>query len=315
MKRLGFAVIALALAVGSIMGTVAQETGSRLADLGFPELRISSDGSTVTFDQSEIPAGRYHLVFENTGPGTAFMEIYMAPEGVPIDEILAALEAVDMGEGSFEVLYRSKINGGVTAVASGESGNVVLDMDAGEWLVNVNHDDDGGEGIPTISATIMVSGEAAEEAVIAVDVTASMYEYGFKIEGNPKSGVSLWELTTIGAQPHHIVIYQVPDGTTEAEFMGFMEMMMSGPPEGSPEGMPATPELGDSPTAMGSPMAGLDPAQVVEVGFSAVISTGRSNWVEFDLPAGTYVAVCFIPDFADGMPHIMKGMAEMFTVE
>jgi hypothetical protein len=33
-----------------------------------------------------------------------------------------------------------------------------------------------------------------------------------------------------------------------------------------------------------------------------------------DLVAGEYVALCFVPDVADGMPHLVKGMALPFHV-
>ncbi|MEZ4529990.1 MAG: hypothetical protein R2855_03080 [Thermomicrobiales bacterium] len=41
---------------------------------------------------------------------------------------------------------------------------------------------------------------------------------------------------------------------------------------------------------------------------------GQDQSSELDLAPGTYIAVCFIPDMATGMPHAMMGMAASFTV-
>jgi hypothetical protein len=46
---------------------------------------------------------------------------------------------------------------------------------------------------------------------------------------------------------------------------------------------------------------------------SGAMSGGRSVWVQFDLPPGTYAAVCFVPS-AGFMPHLMEGMVQVFTV-
>lgn len=43
-----------------------------------------------------------------------------------------------------------------------------------------------------------------------------------------------------------------------------------------------------------------------------VLSQGRSMTVDYDLPPGQYVVVCFMPDpKMDGMPHALMGMIEM----
>jgi hypothetical protein len=37
-------------------------------------------------------------------------------------------------------------------------------------------------------------------------------------------------------------------------------------------------------------------------------------WPLLDLEPGTYVAVCWVPDSRNGMPHVMEGMLDVFTV-
>jgi hypothetical protein len=43
-----------------------------------------------------------------------------------------------------------------------------------------------------------------------------------------------------------------------------------------------------------------------------VISPGRSMTVDYDLPPGQYVLLCFMPDpKMHGMPHALMGMIKM----
>jgi hypothetical protein len=46
----------------------------------------------------------------------------------------------------------------------------------------------------------------------------------------------------------------------------------------------------------------------------APMNPGATNWMEFDLESGDYLAICFIPDPESGMPHFLMGMAQPFTV-
>ena len=54
---------------------------------------------------------------------------------------------------------------------------------------------------------------------------------------------------------------------------------------------------------MGSASAGME---------TGSISPGTSMTVDYDLPAGQYVVMCFFPDpKMGGMPHALMGMLEM----
>jgi hypothetical protein len=97
-----------------------------------------------------------------------------------------------------------------------------------------------------------------------------------------------------------MIVFEVPDGATEEQVLDVF-MMFFGPPA--------------SPEAMASPAAaGLNPDDMVELFGTVIFSADRSMWTEYDLAPGTYAAVCFLPT-ADGVPHIMMGMIQVFTVE
>jgi hypothetical protein len=46
-----------------------------------------------------------------------------------------------------------------------------------------------------------------------------------------------------------------------------------------------------------------------------VLSTGRRLAVDYDLPPGSYVLVCFVADESDGMPHAAMGMHLVITLQ
>jgi hypothetical protein len=71
-------------------------------------------------------------------------------------------------------------------------------------------------------------------------------------------------------------------------------------------GMEATPKAAASPEASGPPPF------VSFAGF-APVSPGFSGWTMFDLPAGNYGAICFVPDVKTGAPHFVLGMALAFS--
>ena len=46
----------------------------------------------------------------------------------------------------------------------------------------------------------------------------------------------------------------------------------------------------------------------------AMISAGRHVQFSYNLPRGTYLMFCEVPDEADGTPHIFKGMWKVVTL-
>jgi hypothetical protein len=82
--------------------------------------------------------------------------------------------------------------------------------------------------------------------------------------------------------PHFVILQQVPEGTTTDQVLAFLQTEQGPPPflEGSLE--------------------------------TASLSSGRSMTVNYDLPPGQYVIMCFFPDpNMGGMPHAFMGMLKM----
>lgn len=86
-------------------------------------------------------------------------------------------------------------------------------------------------------------------------------------------------------EPHFVVMQQVAEGTTTDQVLEALQSQQEGPP----------------------------PSWFLPAGMeTGTLSPGRSMTVDYDLPAGQYVVMCFFPDpKMGGMPHSLMGMLKM----
>jgi hypothetical protein len=101
----------------------------------------------------------------------------------------------------------------------------------------------------------------------------------------PATGTLMFKNTATTPVLHFVEMQQVVEGTTvEQVLASFQGPESSGPPDWALAGEMAT----------------------------DVLSPHRAMTVDYDLPPGQYVVLCFMPDpKMDGMPHALMGMIEM----
>ncbi len=100
----------------------------------------------------------------------------------------------------------------------------------------------------------------------------------------PAKGRLMFKNKSSTGVPHFLVLQQVAEGTTTDQVLEFLQSGDEGNP---PWGLPAGMETGS-------------------------LSPGKKMTVDYDLPAGQYVVMCFFPDpKMGGMPHALMGMLEM----
>jgi len=301
-----FALIAALLGPG-MLAVAAQEAtpeagDSLLAGLGYPELVVTTDGTDFDIPE-EIEAGRYRVVLENSGELSADLEFLQLPEGTTVDDLMTAFESQEFSVPDW--FFETVFNGGPLS-EPGETGDVILDLTPGEWIVNLYVYEDTDEGPSgedsNLPKSIMVTGEMPTLDNPADVIAIELVEMAFVLPETITAGPQIWQITTTGEQPHHMILGQVPDGTTEEQVLELVNAMFSPPA--------ASPEAGATPVE--TALAFEDVTDVFE---TLALSTDRSNWFGVDLAPGTYVAVCFLPDEETGQPHIMLGMLDVFTVE
>jgi len=302
--------VLLAFLVSStVLTAVAQEAtpgvspaggDSLLAGLGYPEIRVTTDGTTHDFPTA-LEAGRYHVVLENQGDrDVAYLELLIEqlPEGMTFEEAKAAFDEAEAAGPPFAPpdLQFEMVYAGGLVTAAGETKGFVLDLTPGEWTVILTAYGPYTEAGTDMPVTVTVTGEMPETEDPTGHVEIGLLDMDFVVPDRFEAGPQVWQVTNTGLQPHNIVLNRVPAGTTEDQMIEFVNSLIT---------EPATPVSRD-----GLAYEDVDEA----VFFTQPLSREQVNLYELDLEPGTYALDCSIRD-PSGTAHVMLGMVEIVTVE
>jgi hypothetical protein len=310
-------VVAVVLLCTGLAGVAAQEatpTSAMFADtMGLPEVRVLITDTAYEGLPAETAAGRYLLTLEvetAEGGGLNFLQL---PEGMTFDDFMALLagppaaspEAMmgtpgaeagpPEGEGEDrppEWYFQAEMAGGTGAFAG--PAQAIIDLTPGEWIAWAGFPD-----APQAPVGLTVTGEAgatpAAGAEPAADVTVTMFEYDFAVEGTLTPGSHVFAVTNVGAQPHEMFMLRAPGPVTEEQVAQVLDMEMTGATPAADADLPNPEEF--------FPAAAMTP-----------LSMGKTGWIPVNLEAGTYIMLCFVPDIESGMPHAYHGMYQVITV-
>jgi hypothetical protein len=309
--------LAIALLGTELAGVAAQEatpTAATFADtLGLPELRVRVTDTAYEGLPAETPAGRYLLTLEIEAAEGGTMSFMQLPEGMTGDDFMtmlagppAASPETTMGTPVAEVgppegegpggppewYYQAMLAGGTGGFAG--TVQAIIDLTPGEWIAWADDPE-----APQAPVELTVTDETGATPTVGeetfADVTVTMFEYDFTVEGTLATGSHVMAVTNVGAQPHHMYMARSPEPVTEEQLAQILEMEMQG----------ATP----------APDAELpNPDEWMPVAYMAPLSMGRTAWIPVNLEPGTYIMVCFVPDIESGMPHALEGMYQVITV-
>jgi len=283
----GATIFGLALPTILRHGASAQGTTS-VAELGLPEIEITMTDAGFQVSPSETPAGWTLITFTNSSNEEEDApDLMLLPAGMTADDVVNALATPEAAAPSW--VYQTTFAGGPFA-GKGKTTQAVSNLTEGEWYVF-----SGGE--PQFAGTALTVTPASSASPAAVSITAdvevSLQEYAFVgLEKPVPAGAHVWKVTNTGEQPHIMIIFPIPAGTTTEQVRASVMTMMTGTPEAGAV------DLGNAPSAAGC----------------STISKGQSLYLPVDLAAGTYGAVCFFPDEQTGAPHAVMGMETAFTV-
>ena len=274
------AVATLAFSSASVEGprAKAMNAGMFPAPGKPPVVRIS--GMDFSFDGPDvIPAGLTEFRFMNKGPSLHHLQILRLEGGKTVDDLRAALG--NPGPPPAWV----KVVGGPNAPAPGLESNATLMMEPGNYAL-ICFVDIGGpphfmKGMVRALRVAPSTNPAASTP--NVDVTATLFDYGFKLSSPIQAGTRTIRVLNEGAQPHEIELVQLPPGVSVDDLLKWLGKM---------EGPPPVKPLGG--------ISGLD--------------VGGSQYFTADFAPGNYALVCFLPDAKDGKPHFAHGMIQQITV-
>jgi hypothetical protein len=273
--------------LGSSASTIdasSRATGASDLALSYPELKITAIGNTFKLS-TRVVAGRYLVTVENQGEEGVDAQFVQVPEGRTVEEVD---HAVTSQEDNATWIYEANWAGGPTVLA-GKKGQTIIDLTAGNWAIVA--DDYAPSSLLVIPAYPGSPMRPEPEAA----ATIKLKEYSFAgLTDSIRPGKQIWKITNVGEQPHFLELIKAPGPVTVQQVL---DMLMS---SGDPS---ATPVPG-----------ALDPSTIEGVGGIGTISPRMTGWYVTDLEPGTYVALCFVPDRESGMPHVMMGMVQVFTV-
>ncbi len=160
-------------------------------------------------------------------------------------------------------------------------GQLIVDLQAGQHVL-VNFPEDGPP-----SAVPFTAGEPSGATAPTPDVTVDLVDFNFAIPAEIEAGPQVWQISNKGQQWHEMAIVKLSEGATVADVVAMLQS------EEEPAG----------------------PPPFEEVAFWSPNSPGETGYATWDLPAGEYTVICFLPDLAGDMTsHAAHGMVATLTV-
>lgn len=226
-----------------------------------------------------FPTGRAAVTFRNEGQEIHHAQFLRLNDGVSVDQFAAAL-----AQGPEAAAALGTDAGGPGAVSPGKSTTITQDLTAGAYVMLCFIP--GADGVPHMAKGMLrpfqVSGSAPVAAEQPSDGDVILGDFTILMP-KVRGGATTLAVTNAGKHSHEVVFARLTNGATFADAEPFLRGEGPEPP-------------------------------VEAVGGTVGMAPGQRAWVTLDLPAGDYLALCFIPDQASGRPHAHLGMWATFTV-
>ena len=266
---------------------VQARASTNLAALGLPEVTIAVTEAGYAVSPTETPAGWTLVTLENQlAAGDTSADIMLVPPGESLEALLSAVADPNAGPPP-DWVFQAPL-AGAPWVAAGHAGQALIHVTPGNWAVF--------SPSPLAPASLTVTEADAvgdDPPAVTASVDLTMQDFAFVgLDAPLPSGPQLWKVTNAGPQPHLMSLAQLPDGTTQVQFLDEVMGMMSAPP----------------------PPDGIAPPGPPTAGGCSTLSVDQTIYLALDLVPGTYGAICFFPDAQSGAPHAAMGMVQVFTV-
>lgn len=245
------------------------------------QLTITANDFAYVLPATPIRAGLTRMTLVNNGQELHHVQLLHLADGKTTADLAAAL-GPDGATPDWAVPA-----GGPNGALPGSEANATLILEPGEYALLCRIPSADGvshlaKGMILGMQVLPADGPAAP--LPAGDIQMGLFDYGFSMTPPPNAGTHTFVVTNQASQPHEVVLVRLEPGATMEPWKDWLVNGMQGPPPGVPFGG----------------LVDLAPGQVQN--FTA------------DLPPGNYGLICFVPDAADGQPHLFHGMMSSFTV-
>lgn len=258
-----------------------------LAGTSYPELTVTITDTALTTSATSIPAGYVLLTVVNQAKNSDSAGLLGPGPGQTMEQLQQAAATPTASNQFPPFLYHATIVGGPGDIQPGQRGQAIIHVPAGQWVVF----EEGN--LPPAFVTATAGGATQPEPSAVLTITEVDFAFGgFGVAIS--AGKQIWKVVNTGTQPHMLVMFGVPAGTTISQVLQVVSQ---------PENATPTP-------------GGLSEKDIRNLSPAGVImqSSGTTVWPLLDLPAGRYAAICFVPDERNGQPHAMEGMIAVFDV-
>jgi hypothetical protein len=264
-----------------------EATPSLLDGLGLPEIEVVVTSEGVAMPSSSV-AGPMLVVARNDTDGFLTLELAQLPDGVNVDEFIAV--STSQG-GAIPEWAGDVVLAGSLELPPKSGSRVGVLLAAGEYTAIAY----GEATVASPSTSFTVTGDLVEGAAdaVAADLAVSLGAYMFDFPDTVAAGPQVWRVTNTHDVLHHIILFGVDRLYTADEVVAGLVADFSGTPAAAGGFSFETAEF-----AMSSP----------------ILSAGQTIWIEANPEPGFYVALCFLPDPGDELPHAVAGMVDAFEV-
>jgi plastocyanin len=229
-----------------------------------------------------IAPGMTTIQLVNDGKQEHHLVLGQLSEGTTLDAVMAEMQANPNGEPKGIVW----VGGAGGAVPTGTSG-ATNDLTPGRYVAFCFLPDPTDGGKPHIMKgmlkEIVVAGTPNGAPAPTADVEIHLSDFAFS-PTTLTAGTHTIKVVNDGKQTHEIALARLDEGATAEAFLAALAPGAKAPPPGQP------------------------------AGGNGAISPGKANYLTVTLTKGTYLLLCFVPDTADGKPHVMKGMVQTVVV-
>ncbi len=284
MRKLKWGVVALAASLSGLGLVACGDDSASSSSPGSLTVTASepSEGKYAFDVPDEVKGGTVALTLKNTGAEGHEFGLVRVADGTSAqqfaDEVLTP-ENPPLPE------YVLGAPGGMGGVAPSADGTSTISLEKGTYVYfctfgDPAHYENGMLGEFTVKD--VASTAPLPDATATVDAS----EYKFDVNGL-KAGENTLTFANKGQQFHHLIAVPLNDGATLDDVTTFL---------GS-----------DNPS--GAPPIDFDKFQDL-----AVTGPGEAQVATLNLPAGSYVFLCFLNDREGGPPHFTKGMIQQVDI-